>query len=106
MGTSDDVGEFKGRFKESLDGEGIAHIIMTTHLSLIDCFTETMNNMLFESVQHTGKEWHILLSHVIDQCNTTIFSSTKLRPVDAIQDKSAVEVKTNPMLRARFKKKL
>ena len=30
--ASDDGGEFKGRFKDILDGEGIDHIIMTTHV--------------------------------------------------------------------------
>ena len=35
------------------------------------------------------------------QYNNTMNDSTKLKPVDAIQDKNAVEVKTNLMLRAR-----
>ena len=60
--------------------------------------------MLFERVQHTKKDWHLLLQAVIKQCNNTINSSTKLRPVDAIHD-NAVDVKTNIMLRARFKRK-
>ena len=59
--------------------------------------------MLFERVQHTGKDWHLLLANVIKQYNNTIHSSTKLKPVDAIKDKDAVEVKTNLMLRARFR---
>ena len=40
--ASDDGGEFKGRFKEILDVEGVDHIIMTTHLSFIDRFTRTI----------------------------------------------------------------
>ena len=59
--------------------------------------------MLFERVHHTGKEWHLLLSNVIKQYNNTMHDSTKLKPVDAIRDKKAAEVKTNLMLRARFK---
>jgi len=102
--ASDDGGEFKGIFKEILDADGILHI-MTTQLSFIDRFTRTIKNLLFERVQHTGKDWRILLPIVIKQCNNTINESTKLRPVDAIHDKNAVEVKTNLMLKARFKRK-
>ena len=39
------------------------------------------------------------------QHNNTIHNSRKLKPVHAINDKSAVEVKTNLMSRARFKRK-
>ena len=60
--------------------------------------------MLFERVQHTGKYGQLLLANVIKQYNDTISESTKLRPVDAIHDKHAVEVNTNLMLRARFKR--
>ena len=47
MGTpkaiaADDGREFKGRFNEILDAEGIDQINMTTHLSFIDRFTRTM----------------------------------------------------------------
>ena len=59
--------------------------------------------MLFERVQHTKKDWHLLVQ--AKQYNNTIHESTKLRPVDAIHDKNAVEVKTNLMLIARFKRK-
>ena len=79
-------GCFKGRFKYILDDEGIDHIIMTTNLSFIDRITRTIKNMLFEWVQHTGKEWHRLLPDVINQYNNTIHSSTKFKPVDAIKD--------------------
>ena len=48
--------------------------------------------MLFERAQYTGKDWHILLPAVIKQYNSTIHSSIKFRPVDAIQDNNAVEV--------------
>ena len=68
---------------------------MTTHLSFTDRY------VLFERVQHTKKEWHLLLPNIIKQNNNTIHDSTKLKPVDAIQD-NAVEGKTNLMLRARF----
>ena len=61
--------------------------------------------MLFERVQHTKKDWHLLLSNANKQYNNTIHNSTKLKPVDAIQNKNAVEVKTNLMLRARFERK-
>ena len=61
--------------------------------------------MLFERVQHAGKDWHLLLPAVIKQYNNTLHPSTKLKPVDAILDKNAVEVKTNLMLGARCKRK-
>ena len=62
--------------------------------------------MLFERAQHTGKDWHLLLPAVVKQYNNTIHSSTKLKPVDAIQDKNAVEAKTNLLLRARLNRKI
>ena len=61
--------------------------------------------MLFERVQHIGKSGGLLLSHVINLYNNTIHSSTKFRPVDAIKDSNAPDVKTNLVLRARFKRK-
>ena len=45
-----------------------------------------------------------MLPHAIKQYNNTIHESTHLRPVDAIHDKNTVEVTTNLMLRARFKR--
>ena len=56
--------EFKGRFKETLDAEGMDHIIMTRDLSCIDRFTRNIRHVLFERVQHT-KNWHLLLSNLI-----------------------------------------
>jgi len=103
--ASDDGGEFKGWFQEILDGEGIQHFVFTTRLSLIDRFTRTIKNMLFERVEHTKQDWHLLLPSVVKRYNNRIHSSTKLKPVDAIQDKNAVEAKTNLMLRASFKRK-
>ena len=103
--ASDDGPEFKGEFKHILQSEGIEHIVFTTHLSFIDRFTRTIKNMLFERVEHTGKSWHLLLPAVIKQYNNTIHSSTKLKPIDAIKDSNAIEVKTNLMLRSRFKRK-
>ena len=102
--VSDDGGESEGRFKEILDGELIDHIVMTAHLTFIDRFTRNIENMFFERVQHTKKDWHLLLSNVVKQYKNTIHDSTKLKPVDARQDINAVEVKTNLMLRARFKR--
>ena len=103
--ASDDGGEFKGRIKDILDAEGIQHIIMTTHLSCIDRFTRTIKHMIFERVQHTTKDWHMLLPNLLEQYNNTIHDSTKLKPVNAIQNENAVDVKTNLMLKARFKRK-
>ena len=51
------------------------------------------------------KDWRVSLSNVSKQYKNTIHDSTKLKPVDARQDINAVEVKTNLMLRARFKRK-
>ena len=66
---------------------------------------ELLNTMFFERVEHTRQDWHLLLPSVVKRYNNRIHSSTKLKPVDAIQYKNAVEVKTNLMLRARFKRK-
>ena len=99
------AGNLKEDLKRYLNAEGTQHTIMTAHLSFIDRFTRTIKSMLFERVQHTGKQWHILLPNVIKQYNNTIHESTSFIPVDATHDKNAVEVKANLMLRARFKRK-
>ena len=103
--ASDDGPEWKGEFKKILQAEGIEHIVFTTHLSFIDRFTRTIKNMLFERVEHSGKSWHLLLPSVIKQYNNTIHSSTGYKPIDAIHDKHVVDVKTNLILRSRFKRK-
>ena len=69
--ASDDGGELKGSFKDILDAEGVDHIVMTTHLSCIDSFTRTIKDMLFERVEHTKKDWYLLLPAVIQQYNNT-----------------------------------
>ena len=61
--------------------------------------------MLFERVQHTKKKWHLLLPNVIKQYNSTIHDSTKFKPVDTIKDSNAPYVKTDLVLRSRFKRK-
>ena len=76
-----------------LYAEGIQHIIMTTHVSFIDRFTRTIKYVLFERVQHTGKEWHVLLPNVIKQYNNTIHDSTNFKPIDAIKDSNVPDVK-------------
>ena len=91
--ASDDGGEIKGRCKNILDAEGIDHIITTTHVSCVDRFTRTIKHLIVERVQHTTEQY-----------NNTIHDSTKLKPVDAIQDRNAVEVKTHLTSRARFKR--
>ena len=62
--------------------------------------------MLFERVQHTGKEWRLLLPNVIKQYNNTIHDSTKFKPVDAVKDSNAPDVKTNLVLRSRLKENI
>ena len=74
--ASDDGGEL-GRFKEILDGEGVDHILMTTHLWFIGRFTRTIKYMLHERVEHTGNGWHRLLANVINQYKHKIHSSTR-----------------------------
>ena len=83
----------------------VSNIVFTTHLSFIDRFTRTIKNMLLERAQHTKKYWYLLPSNVIKQYKNTIQNSTKLKPVGAIQDKNALEAKTNLTFRARFKRK-
>ena len=69
--AADDGGELKRWFKELLDAERIDHIIMATHLSFIDRFTRIIKHMVYERVQHTKKEWHSLLTNVINQYDNT-----------------------------------
>ena len=46
-----------------------------------------------------------MLPNVIKQYNNTIHDSTQVKPIDAIKDSNAPEVKTNLVLRSRFKRK-
>ena len=103
--ASGDGGEFKGRFKRILDAEGIYHIVMTTHLSLIYRFVRTIKSMLFERVEHVKKDWHLLFPAVSKQYNNTTHDSTKVELVDVIKDSNAPYVKSNLVLRSRFKRK-
>jgi len=48
-----------------------------------------------ERVEHIKKDWHLLLQAVIKQYNNTIHDSTKFKPVDAITDSNAPDVKTH-----------
>ena len=83
-----------GRFKEILDAEGIQHIVFTAHLSSNDHFSRTIKDMLFESVQHTGKDWPLLIPSVIKQYDNTIHDSIKFKPIDATEDSNAPDVNT------------
>ena len=78
---------------------------MTTHLSFIDRFTRTiLKHGIWKGSTHK-KQWHILLRNVIKQYNNTIHDSTKFKPVDAIKESNAPDVKTYSVLRSRFKRK-
>ena len=61
--------------------------------------------MLFERVEHTKKDWHLLLPAVIKQYTNTVHDSTKLKPIDAIKDSNAPDAKTNLALRSILKRK-
>ena len=50
-------------------------------------------------------EFHLLLANVIKHYNNTIHDSTKFKPIDAIKDGNAPYVKTNLILKGRFKRK-
>ena len=53
--ASDDGGEFKGRFKEIVNAEGIGHIVMTTHLSCLDRFTRIIKIRYLKGYNTQGK---------------------------------------------------
>ena len=46
-----------------------------------------------------------MLPNVINQYYNTIHDSTKIKPIDAIKDSNAPDVKTNLVFRGRFKRK-
>ena len=62
--AADDGWEFKGRFKDILDGEGVQHIVFTTHLSFIDRFTRTIKKVVWKSTTYKNR-----LAFVAPKCN-------------------------------------
>ena len=102
--ASDDGLEWKGKFTKVLHTEGIENIVCTTHLSFIERFTRTIQNILFERIEHNGNSWHLLFPAVIKQDINILCSAIKLKLVDAIIDNNVIEVKIHFMLRSRFKR--
>ena len=61
--------------------------------------------MLFEREQRTGKSWHLFLQNVINNIIIQYIHQQKLKPIDAIKDVNAPDVKTNLILRSKFNRR-
>ena len=89
---SDDDGAFKSKVKTFFDGEGINHIITSTHANVVERWIRTLKNGINDRVRFTKGKWEDMLKIVVNKYNNTIHSSTKLKPKDAHDDKNASDV--------------
>ena len=102
---SDDDGAFKTIVKQYFDGEGITHIITLTHADVAERFIRTMKNMIHDGVRFNRGSWTEMLSKTLEKYDTTVHSSTKMKPKDAHDDKNHVDVRTNVSRRERNTRK-
>ena len=89
---SDDDGAFKSKVKEFFDGEGINHIITSTHANVIERWIRTLKNGIHDRVRFTKGKWEDMLTIVVNKYNSTLHSSTKVKPNDAHDDKNSPDV--------------
>ena len=89
---SDDDGAFKSKVKEFFDGEGINHIVTSTHANVAERWIRTLKNGIHDRVRFTKGKWEDMLKIVVNKYNNTIHSSTKLKPKDAHDDKNSPDV--------------
>ena len=89
---SDDDGAFKSKVKTFFDGEGINHIITSTHANVAERWIRTLKNGIHDRVRFTKAKWEDMLKIVVNKYNNTIHSSTKLKPKDAHDDKNSPDV--------------
>ena len=89
---SDDDGAFKSKVKTFFDGEGINHIITSTHANVVERWIRTLKNGIHDRVRFTKGKWEDMLTIVVNKYNSTVHSSTKLKPNDAHDDKKSPDV--------------
>jgi len=89
---SDEDGAFKSKVKTFFDGEGINHIVTSTHANVAERWIRTLKNGIHDRVRFTKGKWEDMLKIVVNKYNNTIHSSTKLKPKDAHDDKNAPDV--------------
>jgi hypothetical protein len=89
---SDDDGAFKSKVKTFFDGEGINHIVTSTHANVAERWIRTLKNGIHDRVRFTKGKWEDMLKIVINKYNNTIHSSTKLKPNEAHKDSNSPDV--------------
>jgi hypothetical protein len=89
---SDDDGAFKSKVKTFFDGEGINHIVTSTHANVAERWIRTLKNGIHDRVRFTKGKWEDMLKIVVNKYNNTIHSSTKLKPNEAHKDSNSPDV--------------
>ena len=89
---SDDDGAFKSKVKEFFDGEGINHIVTSTHANVAERWIRTLKNGIHDRVRFTKGNWEDMLKIVVNKYNNTTHSSTKLKPNEAHKDSNSPDV--------------
>ena len=89
---SDDDGAFKSKVKTFFDGEGINHIVTSTHANVVERWIRTLKNGIHDRVRFTKGKWEDMLKIVVNKYNNTIHSSTKLKPNEAHKDSNSPDV--------------
>ena len=89
---SDDDGAFKSKVKTFFDGEGINHIVTSTHANVAERWIRTLKNGIHDRVRFTKGKREDMLKIVVNKYNNTIHSSTKLKPNEAHKDSNSPDV--------------
>jgi hypothetical protein len=66
----------------------------------------TIKNGIHERVRFNNAPWEDMLPYVVMKYNNTIHTSTGYKPKEAIDDKSAMDIKMKLELNARTKRRL
>ena len=90
---TDDGSEFKGKVKELFDNEGVKHIVTLSHAHNVERMIRTIKNGLHDRVRFNNAPWEDMLEYVMKKYLNTEHSSTGYKPVDAIKDQNASDIK-------------
>ena len=102
---TDDGSEFKGKVQELFNAEGIKHITTLTHAHNVERMIRTVKNGLHDRVRFNNAPWEDMLVPLMKKYLNTQHSSTGYKPIDAINDKNAADIKVTLEMNALHKRR-